>query len=76
MTVTENILPVKGKRAKKYLTLGELGILYGLLEHQYISYEFPEAITLIKKVRNIIEKQNRIRERRQTIKRVASEVSD
>lgn len=76
MTVTENTLPVKRKRAKKYLTLGELGILYGLLEHQYVSYEFPEAIALIRKVRDIIEEQNRIRERRQTIRRVASEVSD
>ncbi len=37
-----------------YLNLNDLKVLYGLLDHQYVSYENVEAIQLIRKIRGLI----------------------
>lgn len=42
-------------KEETYLTLLELKVLYDLLKSQYISYENVPAITLIKKIRHILE---------------------
>jgi hypothetical protein len=41
------------------LTITEIKIIYNLLLHQYVSYENPEVIALVRKLGSIVDKADR-----------------